>query len=72
MQFILFDCVCQNKNWDVGSLVKWVGKVDKVVFMDVIYIYIYIFYIHECECSCSYGTKKRKNSFDNYCYWDWI
>ena len=35
-QFILFYwVVCKNKNWDVGCIVGWVGKIDKVMFEDV-------------------------------------
>ena len=34
--FILFYWViCKNKNYDVGWVVKWVGKIDKVVFEDI-------------------------------------
>ena len=34
--FILFDwVVCKNKNWDVEYIVKWVSKIDKVVFENV-------------------------------------
>ena len=26
--------VCKNKNWNVGWVVKWVGKINKIVFKD--------------------------------------
>ena len=33
--FILFYwIVCKNKNWDVGWILKWIGKIDKIVFDD--------------------------------------
>ena len=33
VNIILLDC--KNKNWDVGWVVKWVGKINKMVFEDV-------------------------------------
>ena len=33
--YIILLVVCKNKNWDVEWVVKWVGKIDKVVFEDV-------------------------------------
>ena len=33
--FIIFYWdVCKNKNYDVGKIVKWVSKINKVVFED--------------------------------------
>ena len=34
---------CKNKNWDEGWVVKWVSKINKMLFEDAIYIYIYIY-----------------------------
>ena len=33
--YIILLVVCKNKNWDVEWVVKWVGKIDKVVSEDV-------------------------------------
>ena len=30
---ILMYCI-RNKSWDVGSIVKWYGIIDKVIFWD--------------------------------------
>ena len=32
--YIIYWVVCKNKNWDVGGVVNWVGKINKVVFED--------------------------------------
>ena len=29
--------MCKNKNWDIDRVVKWVDRIDKVVFEDVKY-----------------------------------
>ena len=35
MEFILFYwVVCTNKNWNVRWVVKWIGKIDKLMFED--------------------------------------
>ena len=35
MEFILFYwVVCTNKNWDVRWVVKWISKIDKLMFED--------------------------------------
>ena len=34
--------VCKNKNWNVGCIVRWVGKIDKVMFKDVKYVFFFL------------------------------
>ena len=33
-RIVFYWVVCKNKNWDVWWVVKWVGKLDKIVFKD--------------------------------------
>ena len=43
--FILFYWViCKNKNYDVGWVVKWVGKIDKVVFKNAKLVFFFFFF----------------------------
>ena len=35
--------VCKNKNWDVGWVVKWVSKIDKIAFEDAKYFFFFFF-----------------------------
>ena len=37
LPLLFYWVVCKNKNSDVGWVLKWVGKVDKVVFEDAIF-----------------------------------
>ena len=36
--------MCKNKNWDVGWIVKWVGKTNKIVSEDAKYVFFFSFF----------------------------
>ena len=42
-QFILFYYIVKKKkNWDVKCIVRWVDKIDKIMFKDI----KYVFFLH--------------------------
>ena len=47
LYFILFYWVLyKNKNWDIGWVVKWIGKIDKIVFADTKLVFFFFFFAY--------------------------